>query len=187
MREISDIEKEIDLVDEQMVRLCFSGSRDSLDYASLRCRKDILKEELSLAFSNLVVVSDEIDIYEQRIYKDNYRYYVVPHDTLCIAGLITVDYGRDYDRVLGNVGYQINNEFRGRGYARKALELLCGVFVDKGMEVSVIVIKQDNIPSIKTTKGFGGILVRKAENSYGYDTYNVDIRQKVKNRQLVCK
>ena len=48
--------------------------------------------------------------------------------------------------------------------------------------MSIIVIRPDNIPSIKTTEAFGGVLV-KPGGTYGANVYNVDLKQKVKSRK----
>lgn len=51
--------------------------------------------------------------------------------------------------------------------------------------MSIIVIHPGNIASVKTTEGFGGVLVKKSSTDYGTNVYNVDIRQKVLKRQAV--
>ena len=183
MRTVEEIRHDIDLVDKELVRGCFCSDRE-IDTIVLRKQREKLENELSLANSVLVASNDELDIYEQKKHKDHYIYYVVLHDTYDITGFISADYGEG-PHVIGNVGYETFRKYRGHGYTKKALELLCDVFLDRGMEMSIIVISPKNIPSIKTTEGFGGVLVKSSGTSYGTNVYNVDIRQKVLKRQKV--
>lgn len=184
MRTAEEIIKDIDIVDTLMIKGCYQAGRGEIDTISLRKQRESLENELCLARSVLVASNDELDVYEQRKYKEHYIYYVVLHDTTSIVGFVYANYG-DGPHVIGNVGYEIYRKYRGNGYTKKALELLCDVFLDRGMEMSIIVIHPGNIASVKTTEGFGGVLVKKSSTDYGTNVYNVDIRQKVLKRQAV--
>lgn len=181
MRSVDEISRELDFVDKEIVRGCFNSGRE-IDTIALRRQREVLVDELKLARCVLVASDDELDIYEEKKFTDHYIYHVVLHDTCLITGFISADY-TDGPHVIGNIGYETFRKYRGHGYTKKALELLCDVFLDKGMEMSVIVIRAGNVPSVKTTEGFGGVLVKSAGTSYGTNVYNVDIRQKVLSRQ----
>lgn len=183
MRTVDEIKRDLDFIDSLMIKGCYSPSLE-IDTIALRKQREELEKELCLVHSTLVASDSELDIYEQRKCKDHYVYYSVLHDTCSIVGYIGVDYSKG-NHVLGNVGYEIFRKYRGHGYARKTLELLCDVFLERGMEMSIIVIHPGNIASVKTTEAFGGVLVREAGTKFGTNVYNVDIRQKVLSKQKV--
>ena len=180
MRTTEEIKRDIDLVDKEIIRGCYSPG--SVDTISLRKNREQLENELTLASSVLVACDDELDIYELYKCRDHYIYYIVLHDTSSIVGYVGVDYS-DGPHVIGNVGYEVFRKYRGHGYAKKSLELLCDVFFQRGMDLSILVINPKNVASIKTAESFGGVLVKTSGTSYGTNVYNVDIRQKVLSRQ----
>ena len=182
MRSIEEIQVELKRLDKEIIFGCCNSSRE-IDTISLRARRDELQNEFYLTSrTKMVAASEELDIYEEKKCIDHYVYYVVLHDTFSIAGYITAMYD-DGPHSIGNVGYEIYPRYRGHGYTRKALELLCDTFLERGMEESVIVIHANNIPSIKTTEGFGGVLVKSSGTTTGRNVYSVDIKQKVLSRR----
>ena len=182
MRSIEEIQEELDMVDKKMILGCYHSGRD-IDTTSLRVRREELQNEFYLRKrTKLVAFNDELDIYEEEKFKDHFIYYVVLHDTYSITGFISAMYD-DGPHSIGNIGYEIYPKFRGHGYTRKALELLCDTFLERGMEESVIVINASNIPSIKTTEGFGGVLVSSSGRTTGRNVYSVDIKQKVLSKR----
>ena len=183
MRAIEEIKRDLDLVDKEMIRGCYSCD-GCIDTISLRKKREVLENELTLASSMLVAGDDELDIYELYKCRDHYIYYVVLHDTPTIVGYVGVDYS-DGPHVIGNVGYEVFKKYRGNGYAKKALELLCDVFFQRGMDLSILVVHPGNVPSVKTAEAFGGVLVKSSNTKYGTNVYNVDIKQKVLKRQTI--
>ena len=147
----------------------------------LRIKRNLLEDELTLASSILVASNDELDIYEQNKYQEQYIYYIVLHNTYEIVGYIRTDYEKSH-HVFGNVGYEIFEKYRGNGYSKKSLELLCDVFIERGMDEATIVIKPDNIASIKTAEYFGGVIAKKDSDCI-FNIYNVDLKQKIKSRK----
>ena len=63
----------------------------------------------------------------------------------------------------GNIGYQIDEPYRGRRYAGKACRLLFELAKRQGMEYVIIVCAPDNWPSRKTCEWLGGELLEIAE------------------------
>ena len=59
----------------------------------------------------------------------------------------------------GNVGYRIDIEYRGRGYAAEALVLLKGEAKDRGVENLIICCDSDNAASQSTAKRAGAELI----------------------------
>ncbi len=61
-------------------------------------------------------------------------------------------------RILGQVGYHINEKYRGHHYALKACRLLFECAKEAGMSELLITCNPDNIPSRKTLEALGGKL-----------------------------
>lgn len=63
----------------------------------------------------------------------------------------------------GNIGYHIDEEYRGNHYAGKACRLLFKLAKKHEMDYLIITCNPDNIPSRKTCEYAGGVLVEIAE------------------------
>ncbi|MDE7010617.1 MAG: GNAT family N-acetyltransferase [Oscillospiraceae bacterium] len=63
----------------------------------------------------------------------------------------------------GNIGYRIDEPYRGRHYAGKACRLLFQLAKRHGMEYVIITCGLDNHPSRKTCEWLGGELLEIAE------------------------
>ena len=63
----------------------------------------------------------------------------------------------------GNIGYRIDEPYRGRHYAGKACRLLFQLAKRHGMEYVIITCGPDNHPSRKTCEWLGGELLEIAE------------------------
>ena len=71
-------------------------------------------------------------------------------------GKISLRIGHNYHSYFnGNVGYEIDSEYRGHNYAYKACELIIPVAKYHGMNFIYITCDFDNIPSIKTIEKLG--------------------------------
>lgn len=64
---------------------------------------------------------------------------------------------------VGNIGYQIDEPYRGRHYAGKACKLLFELARRQGMEYVIIVCAQSNHASRKTCEWLGGELLEIVE------------------------
>ena len=74
--------------------------------------------------------------------------------------------------MLGNVGAELNKEYRGNRYSLQALELLKDIMIDKGLTKPIFTVRPNNIPSIKTIENFGGKLI---EEEPDLNIYEVDL------------
>lgn len=63
----------------------------------------------------------------------------------------------------GNIGYRIEEPWRGRRYAGKACRLLFGLARRHGMDYLIITCDPDNLPSRRTCEWLGGELLEIAE------------------------
>lgn len=74
-------------------------------------------------------------------------------------------------RILGQVGYHINEKYRGHHYALKACRMLFECAKEVGMKELLITCNPDNIPSRKTLEALGGRLeeiVKVPEDHFCY-------------------
>lgn len=69
----------------------------------------------------------------------------------------------------GNIGYRIEEEYRGNHYAGKACKLLFELARKNGLEYLIITCNPDNYPSKKTCEYAGGKLLEIAEVPEGND------------------
>lgn len=75
-----------------------------------------------------------------------------------------IDYRKENFGILGNIGYGIKPEYRGKNYALKALNLVTPDLLNEGVEEVIITAKKDNIPSIKIIENFGGVLINSEDD-----------------------
>lgn len=131
----------------------------------LECEKFRIQSSLGAVLSNLRIYEQkpdltdgEIDIYLNSNEGDiAFRGIIYLHDTPLEVGVI--DYRGPCDsKWLGDIGYTINEEYRGNNYAYKALELISPVISEKGIDKVTITTYSNNIPSIKTIEKFDGVL-----------------------------
>lgn len=82
---------------------------------------------------------------------------------------------RDTDKVFGNIGYGLDEEYRGHHFMLQSLDLLKDTMLKMKIVKLIITVEPDNEASIKTIQAFGGVLT---ENHDWYDTYEVDLTKK---------
>ena len=63
--------------------------------------------------------------------------------------------GYHESKFLADIGFTINPEYRGNGYAHEALCLLSDILYDNNIKDFWITAFKDNYPSIKTIKKYG--------------------------------
>ena len=80
----------------------------------------------------------------------------------------------DTERVVkyaGNIGYKIDEEYRGRRFAAKACNLLKRVALDHGMNTCWITCRPDNLSSRRTCEIIGATFVEIVDIPEDYDMY----------------
>lgn len=165
-------EEQISIIDKAIAEI---GDNKKLDRLINQLEMEKFRNQTSLGaiMSNLRIyeqkpdLSDgEIDIYLNSNEGDiSFRGIIYLHDTSLEVGVI--DYRGPCDsKWLGDIGYTINEEYRGNNYAYKALELISPVIASKGIDKVIITTYANNIPSVKTIEKFGGVLT---------DTINQDV------------
>lgn len=92
-----------------------------------------------------------------------YYYYEILVDNLPV-GKISIRIGDNFHTCYnGHIGYEIDPEFQGHGYARRACELVLEVARFHGMSRLYITCAEDNAPSYRTIEKLGGSLLEICE------------------------
>lgn len=113
--------------------------------------------------------------------ENDFSYFITLHNTDIEVGTILFeDFNRDIN-YYGNIEYKIEREYRGKGYAKRALLLLKEVLKDK-KEKMLISVFDDNIPSIKTAIKFGAKVIRKGKMP---DKYILDKNSGYSNKYTI--
>ena len=109
------------------------------------------------------------------------EYLIVLNDTDKVIGSITYR-GHHFSNFLADIGFTINPEYRGNGYAYEALCLLSDILYDNNIKDFWITAFKANTPSIKTIIKYGA-----KELSSDYDKvafYECDTRKYIHNKEV---
>ena len=88
-----------------------------------------------------------------------YYYYDILVDGIPV-GKISIRIGDNFHTYYnGHIGYEINEEARGHGYARRACELVLDVARAHGMSRLYVTCTEDNAASYRTIESLGGSLL----------------------------
>lgn len=89
-----------------------------------------------------------------------YYYDIYLADRNIQIGKISIRIGHNYDSYFnGNIGYEINEEFRGNNFAFQAMKLVINVAKYHQMTYLILTCEETNIPSYKSIEKLGGQLV----------------------------
>lgn len=163
-------EEQISILDRAIAEI---GDNKKLDRLINQLEMEKFRNQTSLGavMSNLRIYEQkpdltdgEIDIYLNGNEGDiAFRGIIYLHDTSLEVGVI--DYRGPCDsKWLGDIGYTINEEYRGNNYAYKALQLISPVISSKGIDKVTITTYANNAPSVKTIEKFGGVLTDTINN-----------------------
>ena len=163
-------EEQISILDRAIAEI---GDNKKLDRLINQLEMEKFRNQTSLGavMSNLRIYEQkpdltdgEIDIYLNGNEGDiAFRGIIYLHNTSLEVGVI--DYRGPCDsKWLGDIGYTINEEYRGNNYAYKALQLISPVISSKGIDKVTITTYANNAPSVKTIEKFGGVLTDTINN-----------------------
>jgi tagatose 1,6-diphosphate aldolase len=113
-----------------------------------------------------------------------YRFRMVNLTNLVEMGFINlrVGQGENLIRYRGHIGYGVNPEYRGHGYAARACCLLLPLSRRHGLNPLWITCNPDNIASRKTCERLGAQLVEVVTVPEGTEAYRAGARQKYRYR-----
>lgn len=94
---------------------------------------------------------------------DGYMFHLYLHRTKRYVGYVSLRMGESPALYyLGHIGYRVEREYRGHGYAQRACRLLKPLLKELGLCSVVITTDTDNLPSRKTCEALGCVLERVA-------------------------
>ncbi len=101
-----------------------------------------------------------------------YWYDIVLKETEQSIGKISIRIGHNYHSYYnGNIGYEVDKEFRGHGYSYIATKMVTDVARHHGMKKLILTCDRDNIASYKTIEKLGAVLkeiVLPPEDYFGF-------------------
>lgn len=136
------------------------------------------------------IVSDEIDLYIMNIHDtfddnpDKFYYIITLHNTKTKIGEIDIRFNLlESEKYLGNLGANINEEYRGKRYSKKAFIMLRDVMLERGLKKPIFTVMETNISSIKSLQAIGAEktdYINKPEGSYYVYEYDLEESPKKK-------
>lgn len=101
-------------------------------------------------------IEEKIPSNEEKGYVPEYRYRITLHDSDDSIGDIDIRIGYNENTYYGgNIGYRIEENYRGNNYASKACKIIRAVAAAHGMNRFIITCSPENIPSRKTCEKAG--------------------------------
>ena len=140
------------------------------EYDQLNIKAQEIDRTILLA-KDPVAMSNKIDL--RTIENDICtKYYIFLHETdICIG---EIGYrGYHNESIFGDVGYSIDEEYRGNNYSYEALLLLSDWLLKNGIDSFIITVNKNNIPSIKIIEKYGGLLLGEEGEILKYECKTV--------------
>lgn len=131
-----------------------------------------IRGEIHLIDKDPVASNEIIDIYlEEGSIEKGYGYFAIfLHGTSTKIGHVRLN--NKPDNQFGNIGYGLDEEYRGHRFMLQSLEILKETMLKMKIIKPILTVEPNNKASVRTIQNFGGVLISK--NSY-YDTYEVDL------------
>ena len=105
-----------------------------------------------------------------------YYYDIFVDDTA--VGKISIRIGNNYHSYYnGNIGYEIDKEYRGSNYAYKASKLVLQVAKAHNMSELILTCDESNIASYKTIEKLGAELIEIVKPPKDYFAYREDMEK----------
>ena len=135
-----------------------------------------------------IVVNNSVDLTNVH----HYVYYIIDNNTNETIGEVMIYQTDNEDEFLycGNVGIEIYEKYRYKGYASKAFELAKTALSNLGFTKVILTCEKDNVPSYKAMEKVGARYVDEMhvpENNFAYEdglreikVYEYDLEEKGK-------
>ena len=134
-------------------------------------------------FSNFDAISDgEINLRISQKYQGDDELLPFYYYDICVGdivvGKISVRIGNNYHSYYnGNIGYEIDKEYRGNNYAYKACKFVLQVAKAHGMNELILTCDESNIASYKTIEKLGADLIEIVKPPEDYFAYREDMEK----------
>jgi tagatose 1,6-diphosphate aldolase len=146
-------------------------------------------------FKNIEILSNqEIDLILTSTKEANDKLGYVPayyfdirlHNNDTCIGKIDLRIGHNHNTYYGgNIGYEVDEAYRGNGYAYKAVLLVAGLAKVHEMDKVIITFNPDNHASRRTAEKAGGQLIEIIDLPEDNDMYQAGERQKCRYEILL--
>ncbi|MBK1810702.1 GNAT family N-acetyltransferase [Clostridium sp. YIM B02505] len=124
-------------------------------------------------------VEDKTPSNDEKGYLPAYRYKIILHDSNISIGNIDIRIGYNENIYYGgNIGYGIEQSYRGNSYASKACKIIRQVAIAHEMDKLIITCNPDNIASRKTCEKAGLKLKEIVDLPQHNEMYQEGERQK---------
>lgn len=134
-------------------------------------------------FSNFDAISDgEINLRISQKYQGDDELLPFYYYDICVGdiavGKISVRIGNNYHSYYnGNIGYEIDKEYRGNNYAYNACKLVLQVAKAHGMNELILTCDESNTASYKTIEKLGADLIEIVKPPEDYFAYREDMEK----------
>lgn len=126
-----------------------------------------------------LVIEEKSEAYEPKGYLPAYKYDIKLHNDSKSIGRIDIRIGHNRNTYYGgNIGYEIEEAYRGYHYAAKACMLVKQVAHAHGMDRLLITNDPSNLPSRKTCEHIGAKLLEIVDLPEDNEMYKLGDRQK---------
>jgi tagatose 1,6-diphosphate aldolase len=126
-----------------------------------------------------LVIEEKAEACDPKGYLPAYKYEIRFHKGKRVIGRIDIRIGHNRNTYFGgNIGYEIDEAYRGHHYAGKACRLVKQVAQAHGMEKVIITNNPHNIPSRKTCEYIGASLLEIINLPEDNEMYALGDRQK---------
>ncbi len=143
-----------------------------------------INEARNKIYSSRLVSSNEIiDLYKEDNHIEGY-YDIYLHNTFTYIGHIGV---QPFGKNLNNISYEIDDKYRGNGYATQAVYTLTNYLSENGVENIVIISKKDNKSSIRVIEKFHEMMPAfevEIENGENVAFYYFKINNKLQDKAI---
>jgi predicted acetyltransferase len=126
-----------------------------------------------------LIIEEKAEAHEPKGYLPAYKYEIRLHNDQVRIGRVDLRIGDNKNTYYGgNIGYEIEELYRGHHYASKACKLVKQVAQAHKMDKVIITCNPHNIPSRKTCENVGARLVEIVELPQDNEMYQLGDRQK---------
>ena len=129
--------------------------------------------------------SSEIDLYIKNLHDtmeeskpDKISYFITIHGSKEKIGEIEVRYSLlESEKYLGNIGANINPEYRGNKYVKKAFHLLKESMIENGLSKPIFTVRIDNYSSINALRNIDAKRIDYVDGENPYYVYEYDLEK----------